>query len=103
MKYMLDRLLYLISCAFLFKLIFGFGDAISPSGLPQVHLRFKNGTCMCIFGQLPAWAIGQIGETLETAGVTKAVIKRMKNGSFRFSRSVPDNLRQRLRNMLLAR
>ncbi len=100
---MFDKLFYIISWAFLFKLIFGFGDAVSHGGLTQVHLRCRNGSCRCVFGQVPSWAMRQIEETLAAEGVTKAVIKRMKNGSFRFSRSVPEKLRQRLRNMILSR
>jgi hypothetical protein len=93
----------LIAWAWLFKLIFGFGDAISPSGLPKVHLRYRDGRCQLLFGTLPSWVGKGVAELLEEHGIAKAVIKLRKDGRFDFSRSVPEELKQRLRNLVLNR
>ena len=103
MKRVLDKSLEIISWAWLFQLIYGFGDAISPSGLPLVHIRFRNGSCVCIFGKLPSWVLQQNEESLVECEVDRAVIKQMQNGSFRFSRSVPQEIRQRVRNVIVSR
>lgn len=100
---MLDPLFEILSCAWLFRVIYGFGDAISPSGLPMVHLRYRQGKCFCIFGAVPGWIMDQIREILTEADVPQAVIKQMKGGRFRFSNSVPDEVRQRIRNLLVSR
>jgi|TARA_B110000495_G_C22485851_1_gene299673 hypothetical protein len=99
---LLDKFLFVISWDFLCKLIFGLGDAISPTGIPRIHLRVKNGRYRCIFGQIPQWATEQITSGLKQAEVSSAVIKQMKDGSFRFSRSVPQKLRQRIRNIIVS-
>ena len=100
---MLDLLFEVLSCAWLFRLIYGFGDAISPSGLPMVHLRYRQGKCSRILGAVPAWIMDQVGEILTESEVPRAVIKQMKDGRFRFSNSVPDEVRQRIRNLLVSR
>ena len=103
MKRISDNFFEIISWAWLFQLIYGFGDAISPSGLPLVHIRYRNGRCVCIFGKLPSWVLQQIEEILTEHEVVRAVIKQMQNGSFRFSRSIPQEIRQRMRNVIVSR
>ena len=103
MNRILDKFCEVLSWAWLAKLIFGFGDAISPSGIPWVHVRYHGKKCVCIFGSLPVWALGQIGEILHEHEVTKAVIKQIRDGSFRFSRGVPQEIRQKIRNVIVSR
>lgn len=93
----------LITWAWLFKLIYGFGDAISPSGLPLLHLRYRNGRSQVLFGALPTWVKNGVADLLEEHGIPHAVIKLRKDGRFDFSRSVPEPLRQRLRNLMMSR
>ena len=103
MKKTTESFFELIAWAWLFKLIYGFGDAISPSGLPKVHLRYRKGRCHLLFGALPSWARSGVADLLEENGISNAVIKLRKDGRFDFSRSVPEELKQRLRNLILNR
>jgi hypothetical protein len=103
MNRVLDKFCEILSWSWLAKLIFGFGDAISPSGIPWVHVRYHGSRCVCIFGSLPIWALDQIGDVLRERGVSKAVIKQMRDGTFRFSRSVPQEIRQIIRNVIVSR
>ena len=99
---MLDRLLEFISCAWLFRLVYGFGDAISPSGPSILHLRYRDGRSTLISGILPSWAKRQIEELLAENGVTAAVLKQARDHSFKFSKTIPEHLRQRLINLAIA-
>lgn len=99
----LDKVLEIISWAWLFRLIYGFGDAISPAGIPALHVRFRDGRFRNVFGSLPKWVRDQVGETLAEHGVSRAVIKQTKDGRFRFSRGVPEGVRQRIRNVIASR
>jgi hypothetical protein len=54
-------------------------------------------------GALPTWVQNGVAELLEEHGISKAFIKLRKNGRFDFSRSVPEELKQRLRNLVLSR
>jgi hypothetical protein len=103
MRRFLDKLFYIITWAWLFRLLYKIGDAISPAGTPLVHLRYQNGCYHHVLGSLSGWALEEIAQILREAGVRKAVVKRMENGHFGFSRSVPEEIRQRLRNLLVAR
>jgi hypothetical protein len=98
-----DKLFEIISWAWLFRLVYGFGDAIAPSGVPRVHLIYGGGRCRCLFGPLPEWCRREVAEVLAEAGVHKAVVKQMKDGRFKFSRSVPEPVRQRIRNIMVSR
>ena len=99
---MLDKFLYIISWAFLFKLIYGFSDAISLGEIPKIQVRYQGGNCQLVNGHVSLKMRNDIADTLKGAGVSKAAIRQMKDGSFRFSRSVPERIRQRLRNMIVA-
>ena len=97
----LDKICEILSWAWLAKLIFGFGDLLSPAGLPRVHLRYGKGKCVCLFGSLPLWALKQVAETLQASGVSRAVIKQTRDGKFSFSISVPQPIRQKIRNVMV--
>lgn len=99
----LDWLWSILSWAWLFQLLYGFGDLISPAGVPRIHLRYRKGRCFEIRGSLPGWARSEIESALKEWGVSHAAIKQMKDGKFQFSRSVPEELRQKLRNLIVAR
>ncbi|MEO5914731.1 MAG: DUF3634 family protein [Luteolibacter sp.] len=98
MNTIFESLCILLSWAWLFKII----DTVSPSGIPLIHLRFRNGKCTCIFGANRTWARQQIEEVLRDGHIETAVIKQLKNGRFVFSKSVPEDARQRIRNLIVS-
>lgn len=100
---LLDCLFSIVSWAWLFQAVYGFGDFISPTGIPRVHLRFQNGKCHSIRGQVPLWIRSDIASVLNEAEVSRAAIKQLADGRFHFSHSVPDDLRQKIRNLLASR
>ncbi len=99
----LDKICEILSWAWLARLIFGFGDMISPAGLPRVHILYGKGKIVCLFGSLPLWALDQIAETLQASGVSRAVIKQTRDGKFSFTSSVPQPIRQKIRNVIVSR
>ena len=103
MNRVLDKFCEILSWAGLAKLIFGFGDAISPAGIPWVHVRYRSGRVVCIFGSLPIWALNKLGEILRESDVPAAVIKQIRDEAFRFSRNVPQEIRQKIRNVIVSR
>lgn len=103
MKKAVGVLLEIISGAWLFRFIYGLGEAISPSGMALIHLRYRKGKCSCLSGTVLHWTKSQIEEILNEGNVQQAVIKQMKDGRFTFSKSIPDEIRQPIRNILTSR
>lgn len=92
-----ETLFNILSWAWLFRI----ADSISPSGTPRIHLRIRNSKCTYVSGTT-SWARVQIEELLADRQIRTAVVKQLKEGKFVFSRNVPDDVRQRIRNLLVS-
>lgn len=82
------------------KLLLSLGDRLSPRGVPVTHLRYQNGGCVRVSGKITGWAERQVADYLAELGVSKAVVKQYADRSYAFSNNVPDDVRQRIRNVL---
>ena len=99
-RWVIDLGLEILSMAWLFRLLYFVGEGIAPTGVPRIHLRWRRSRCMCLHGVLPGWVLKGIEELLEQAGVKRGDIKLAKSGRTSFSRSIPADLHQRIRNFL---
>jgi hypothetical protein len=63
-------------------------------------ISFEKGRCVALKGKLPGSILRDLAGCLEEAEIARAEIWLAGNGRVSFSRDIPDNLCQRLRNIL---
>ncbi|WP_425500435.1 DUF3634 family protein [Rubritalea profundi] len=80
--------------------IYRLGERISTRGTPLVHLRIKGGNCVWKSGTLSSATTRTITGLLREANISNAVVKRYRDKGFHFSPSIPEAMRQKLRNVL---
>lgn len=90
----------ILSWGWIAKFIFGIGDEISPASKPVVHLRMIQGRCCVIKGNVSTWVIQSVEEVFKSSNSGNGYVKLRKDGRFRFSRGLPSNIQQRIRNLI---
>lgn len=73
--------------------------------LPPLHavalIRIRNGVPVVKKGEVRSDALEHVSQVLRDAGVTGGFIAVMSDNKMEFSRTVPPQIHQRLRNVLL--
>jgi hypothetical protein len=76
-------------------------DVVAPNIFTTAHIRINNGTIHCSKGSMSTSALRGVQRVVEESAIADGTIRMTKAGKIRFSNSIPDSERQRLRNILL--
>jgi hypothetical protein len=63
-------------------------------------ISFEKGRCVAVKGKLPGSLLRDLADCLEEAGIARGEIWLAGNGRVSFSREIPGEIHQRLRNTL---
>lgn len=64
-------------------------------------IRYQNGTATASNGKLMQWKLSALAEKLSNAGITDAEIWIKNGGPIKFSKEIPSDLHQGLRNIIV--
>lgn len=64
-------------------------------------IRYRNGVATASNGKLMQWKLSAIAEKLSIAGITDAEIWLKEKGPIKFSKEIPTELHQGLRNIIV--
>lgn len=64
-------------------------------------IRYRNGAATASNGKLMQWKLHAIAEKLASAGINDAEIWLKEKGPIQFSKEIPDELHQGLRNIIV--
>jgi hypothetical protein len=68
--------------------------------LSTTAISFKTGRCVAVRGKVPGAILVDLAECLEEAGIETGEIWLAGNGRVSFSKQIPAEIHQRLRNIL---
>lgn len=76
-------------------------DVVAPNITATARIRITNGVIHCSKGSVSSSALRGVQRVVKEASIADGKIRMTKARKVRFSNSIPDSERQRLRNILL--